>query len=180
MNINEIPGWFDQRNRDLLVELICAHEVTSAIEIGCFLGLSTIWFGMHVHRIQCIDLWREDAIYAGPNNLVETLARMGTPRDFYHVWERNVVAAGVWPKVTPIRGRSDEEHSRVVDADLVYIDGDHSYEGCKRDIELYMPKARKIICGDDFVGRPGFGVIQAVQEVVPGASNAGPFWWKEL
>lgn len=56
--------------------------------------------------------------------------------------------------------------------DLVYIDADHSYEGCLRDIEDWYPKIKKggIMLGDDYRiyegRRPGieFGVIQAVNE----------------
>lgn len=177
MNIDELPGWFAPENRMMLDQLIRNSESVSGIEIGCFLGLSTVWFCYHLHRLQCVDTWRENSEEPGENNLVLTLKRMGTPRDFYHVWEHNVCEALMWSKVTPIRGRSDEVHPLVVDADLVYIDGDHSYEGCKRDIELYLPKARKIICGDDYVKRSEFGVIQAVKDMLPGAQSYGPFWY---
>lgn len=36
--------------------------------------------------------------------------------------------------------------------DLVYIDGDHTYEGCKRDIEAWYPKVRPggYVTGDDY------------------------------
>ncbi len=177
MNIDELPGWFAPENRLMLDQLIRNHECTSGIEIGCFLGLSTVWFCYHLHRLQCIDTWYEDAIEPNQNNLVQTLRRMGTPKDFYHVWCDNIFEAQVGRKITAIRGRSDEIHPLVVDADLVYIDGDHSYAGCKRDIELYLPKARKVICGDDYVKRPEFGVIEAVKEMLPGHQRYGPFWY---
>lgn len=47
--------------------------------------------------------------------------------------------------------------------DLVYIDGDHTYEGVVKDLEAWFPKVRKggMICGDD-IGWPG--VKQAVDE----------------
>lgn len=38
----------------------------------------------------------------------------------------------------------------VGSVDLVYIDGDHTYEGVKLDIEMYGPLARKVLCGDDY------------------------------
>ena len=36
--------------------------------------------------------------------------------------------------------------------DLVYVDGDHTYEGVRRDLALWMPKVRPggIFCGDDY------------------------------
>lgn len=54
--------------------------------------------------------------------------------------------------------------------DLVYIDGDHSYEGCLRDIENWYPKVKTggFLVGDDFRewkrGKIEFGVIDAVSE----------------
>jgi hypothetical protein len=59
--------------------------------------------------------------------------------------------------------------------DLVYLDGDHTYEGCLRDIEDWYPKVKKgkFLVGDDFRNDEGrlrfkkdiklkFGVIDAV------------------
>ncbi len=56
--------------------------------------------------------------------------------------------------------------------DLIYIDADHSYEGCLRDIEDWYPKVKKggFLLGDDYIiyegRRPGikFEVIEAVNE----------------
>ncbi len=56
--------------------------------------------------------------------------------------------------------------------DLIYIDADHSFEGCLRDIEDWYPKVKKggFLLGDDYRiyegRRPGikFGVIEAVNE----------------
>ncbi len=38
--------------------------------------------------------------------------------------------------------------------DLVFIDGDHSYEAAKRDIEMWLPKVKPggILCGHDCEG----------------------------
>jgi predicted O-methyltransferase YrrM len=47
--------------------------------------------------------------------------------------------------------------------DLVYIDGDHTYDGVVKDLAAWYPKVKKggIICGDD-IGWPG--VKKAVDE----------------
>lgn len=55
---------------------------------------------------------------------------------------------------------------------LVYVDADHSYEGCLRDINDWYPKLKKgrFLLGDDYRiykgRRPGvtFGVIEAVNK----------------
>lgn len=58
--------------------------------------------------------------------------------------------------------------------DLVYIDADHSYQGCLRDIEDWYPKVKKgrFLLGDDYRRYEWkhtdikFGVIEAVNDFV--------------
>jgi hypothetical protein len=51
--------------------------------------------------------------------------------------------------------------------DYVYIDGDHSYEGVKRDIEAWYPKVKKngILAGHDYINFK-IGLRKAVDEFV--------------
>jgi len=56
--------------------------------------------------------------------------------------------------------------------DLIYIDADHTYEGCLEDIKVWYPKVKKggFITGDDYSHYRAkytgvkFGVIEAVNE----------------
>jgi hypothetical protein len=178
VDIDEIGGWFHPNNRRHLDRLIKEYNIQSVLEIGSFLGLSAIWFARRVPQVTCIDLWREDAEFDNKNNLVNTLRRFGTPRDFYHVFQGNLKEFGV-TNVETIRGNSRDVHHLAVDHQLVYIDGDHSLEGCREDLRLYGPKATRILCGDDYAEREEFGVIQAVGEYIPRQYlNAEfPFWW---
>jgi predicted O-methyltransferase YrrM len=176
----EIFGWFDEHNREQLEKLIAQFQVRTVLEIGSLFGLSAAWFAKRVEHVTCIDRWLEDAPEMSNNNQVDTLRQLGVPRDFYQVFLDNMAREGVEHKVTLIRGRSNEVADQAPSVDLVYIDADHSYAGCLSDIRLYVPKARKIICGDDYGPRPGYGVMEAVTEVFPEHKNYGPFWWREL
>lgn len=64
-----------------------------------------------------------------------------------------------------IREKSWVAASQFADAslDLVYIDGDHTYEGVCKDLAAWYPKVKKggVICGDD-IG--WIGVKRAVDE----------------
>jgi hypothetical protein len=178
-----IPGWFAEQNREQLSSLIARHNVRTIAEVGSFLGLSAVWFAQRVDQVYCIDQWYEPATFESENNLVGTLRRWDLPRDFFPLFRDNIMHSGVWHKITPIKGNSRFVAGEVPVVDLVYIDGDHSYEGCKRDIEIYRDKARLVLCGDDFTPRKDvdgsecFGVIEAVREMLPGYNNYGPFWW---
>lgn len=68
------------------------------------------------------------------------------------------------------------------DLDFIYIDGNHSYDYVKKDIELYYPKVRPggVIGGHDFAG--GFiGVIRAVLQFSDNVNldlhTEGGDWW---
>lgn len=62
--------------------------------------------------------------------------------------------------------------------DFIFIDADHSYEGVKRDIELWRPKVRSggYLSGHDVGALP---VRTAVQEMCPGFNEWKPdgVWW---
>lgn len=56
--------------------------------------------------------------------------------------------------------------------DLIYIDADHTYEGCKADLEAWWPKMKKggFFTGDDYTKYRAkhtgvvFGVVEAVND----------------
>lgn len=177
-----VAGWFADENRLELDHLIREHPIQSVVEIGSFLGLSAIWFARYpqIKSVTCVDLWFESANYDSQNNLFGTLNRWELPRDFFHLFRTNVMRSGYWHKIHPVRGNSHYVSGEVPFADLVYVDGDHSQEGCSKDILTYREKARSIICGDDYSDREGFGVIQAVSELLPNHRHHGPFWWSIL
>lgn len=52
--------------------------------------------------------------------------------------------------------------------DWIYIDAGHYYEAVKCDLKFWYPKVKRggFITGHDYVNKPGYGVIQAVNEFV--------------
>lgn len=52
--------------------------------------------------------------------------------------------------------------------DFVYIDADHTYDFVKQDIDLWLPKTTRLICGHDYNGKNdrfgSWGVKRAVDE----------------
>jgi len=70
-----------------------------------------------------------------------------------------------------IHRKTSEEASREFEDnyfDWVYIDGNHSYEYVKKDLNYWYPKVKGILCGDDYAvcEKLQFGVIEAVDEFV--------------
>jgi len=69
-----------------------------------------------------------------------------------------------------IRRKSLEAVNGIEDAslDYVWIDAEHTYEGCKEDIQAWLPKVKKggWIGGHDFDNLPRFpGIRKAVEEI---------------
>lgn len=71
-------------------------------------------------------------------------------------------------KLKVIRKFSSEAVLEIPDNyfDYLYIDGNHSYEAVKQDLQDWFPKMKKnsILAGHDYVNSPIFGVIKAVDE----------------
>jgi len=68
-------------------------------------------------------------------------------------------------RLVPIEGNSYLVANNVPNVDLVFIDADHGYEGCSKDIKQYMPKVNPggIFSGHD-IDYPG--VNKAVNEAL--------------
>jgi hypothetical protein len=77
-------------------------------------------------------------------------------------------------RVQIIRKLSDDAASDIEDGSLdwIYVDGDHSYEFVKSDLENWWPKLKSggTLCGDDYqegqyqVESLDFGIVKAVDE----------------
>lgn len=80
-------------------------------------------------------------------------------------------------RVKIMRTSTDEAVKMVADAslDFVFIDADHTYEGCLADIRNWTPKVRSggLICGHD-LNWPS--VYKAVRETGPASLAADNVW----
>ena len=78
-----------------------------------------------------------------------------------------------------MRMDSVEAAKRVEDGslDFVFIDGDHSYDGCKRDIAAWTPKVKLggWIGGHDYSER--WGVKRAVDETTQEVERDADATW---
>jgi hypothetical protein len=175
--MTEIFGWLLPENRRHLERLIAKHRVKTVLEIGTFQGLSASWFAERVEHVVCIDPFEGEW---APQYF-------GIPYWFFPGFRQNMIDHGLWydpcdrrpSKVIPIHGKSWEVAEFLGSFDLIYIDGCHHYEAVCSDISLYLPKARAVLCGDDFKVNEDFGIIAAVTELVPNFQVDGGFWWWE-
>jgi hypothetical protein len=59
---------------------------------------------------------------------------------------------------------------------MVYIDGVQSYPAFKRIVEAWMPKARKVIAGDDTQA----AAVKRTARELGAEYRKGRTWWKPL
>jgi len=74
--------------------------------------------------------------------------------------------AGSLPGVEKLKGSSADIPKDIAPFDACYIDGDHTEDGCSRDILTVLPlmKPHALVCGDDYCRK---SVRQAVANCLP-------------
>jgi hypothetical protein len=122
-------------------------KVDKIIEIGVSFG-NNAWKMCRLFNPK--DIYLVDPYTAVPENVFNnhTVGSSDVPMNFA------MVLLSRFPcNKNFIRETSEVAVKRFDDnsIDFIYVDGDHSYEGCLKDIELYYPKLRKggIMAGDD-------------------------------
>jgi predicted O-methyltransferase YrrM len=149
----------------------------SVLEIGSYIGASACCFGAAKKetksdsgQIFCVDTWNNDSMSEGN-------------WDTYTEFTNNTKEVSEY--VVPIRGFStkvvSQVSSQITHLDLLFIDGDHSYEGAKADWESY----KSFLIPGSVVIFHDFGWAEGVKQVIeedvkPNVSsfNSLPnMWW---
>ncbi|MBM4070484.1 MAG: class I SAM-dependent methyltransferase [Planctomycetes bacterium] len=146
-----------QEDRFVLRQLLekVARPGMVVVEIGSFLGNGSTrtmceTIGPLGGALYCVDTWRG-------NDNVEWHQQLARTHDLFNTFRHNVGVFGATPTVKPLLMTSLDAARIFADetADLVFIDGDHAYQGVKQDIEIWRRKVRQggILCGHDCEGR---------------------------
>lgn len=143
-----IPGATTMEELDWLHRM--AHGKKFIYEIGSYLGRSTIAMletGAHVYAVDDFYGSRDEGLSEEQRAAIYNQFLANT-KDYRNLHVLKCDHAGFVP---------------VKECDMVFIDGDHSYENVKRDILKFNDHKDILICGHDFEWWPG--VTEAVQEI---------------
>jgi len=159
MDASPIEGWMDIDELEWLHDT--AVNMNTVVEIGAWKGRSTTALLQGCKGIVfAVDPWR---------------GYQDNYREFiYNTAEFSHLAIFKMPSV---RAATIFNGAPV---DMVFIDADHSYESVKNDIEAWLPKTKKIICGHDYGDPLSPGVKQAVDEKFNDVRWINSIWYKNL
>jgi predicted O-methyltransferase YrrM len=144
--------WGSERLPDL-IEVFSVARPRRVLEIGCYRGVSTEFWALTCARVVAIDPW--DSFLSGHN--------------MDAVWREFQARLVHYPHVEVIPGLAlSAEIPAPATFDLVYLDGDHSCDAVKREIERFLPMVVPggYIGGHDYTETPtpGDGVKAAVDQ----------------
>ena len=128
----QIDGWLSDAQGRALFQAAAASTGRGAIvEIGSWKGRSTTWLASGARlagrRVCAIDPHSLSCEDPEADTLDEFLA--------------NLARGGLTDVVDPLIMRSEEAAARITGPiELLFIDGDHSYEAVRRDAELWLPR----------------------------------------
>jgi SAM-dependent methyltransferase len=183
-----IDGWMPEPELRWLAQL--AQSARTIIEIGSWKGRSTRALADNAAAavpgaqgaVYAVDHWQGQLFdpTAGPS--VE-IARHGSDAVFGE-FLRNVGdlinANRLAVMRMPSSAAANRLAERAVVADMVFIDGDHQYDGCKADVLAYRRLLRPggLLCGHDYNGLPRHaGVQRSVDELYPHRNLHYSIWW---
>ena len=163
---NKDQTWMrDQVSTEGLLDLIKELGDNSEklmIEIGSFVGESTVLFAQSFKEVIAIDPFEADYDPQDPTSYLF---------EFKNVYETYKERTGDHENINTIISTSNGALDLLKDLkfDFIYIDGLHTYEGVKTDITNYLPLVKKggVIGGHDYTNQiPHLvGVYQAVNEM---------------
>jgi len=155
---------------DVLIDLIKDKNPKVGAEIGVLSGNVTVEVLKKIPTIKtyyAIDPWEWYPTYE------DTLSEHGKKRWNKDMLDRNFIKFkkntkqfGDRVKILKMFSNEAVKHIKDSSLDWIFIDGNHSYEYVKEDIELYLPKVKKggLLGGHDY-GHIVGGVEEAVKEL---------------
>jgi len=159
------------KHRDSLIRLLREHDCKHLAEIGVYKCLTAMRvlekLGDSLETYYLVDQWKP---FGDPKGKGENDAGCPgrAPWNNYLNLARKLEQQWDCVKVLHMDSKEAAQHVPDGSLDLVFIDADHSYKMCKRDIDVWTPKVRLggIVAGHDYYTRwPG--VVRAVDESFP-------------
>jgi precorrin-6B methylase 2 len=149
-----------------------AKNMNSIVEIGSFLGRSTLALLSGINP--------NGKVYAIDPFDVNVYKSQQDP-EYSEIYEKFVENTKDFKNLEIIRDKSCNAAIQLKNErfDMIFIDGDHTYEAVKKDIELWLPKTKRIICGHDYNTHYS-SVVLAVKDTLGPVDVYENIWIKNI
>lgn len=166
-------GWFTLYESGFLYRTIQSLESDAPVivELGSCFGLSSMIIAKALKnkpnaKIYCVDAWEGDgsSVFGDTREFIQGQAQEGLK--FIDIFKGNMERAGVLHQLTPTQGYTTEVVKTWQEqADIVFVDADHSYEGVRADVKNWK----------DFVKVGGLLLMHDVELLEAGSKkDSGP------
>ena len=127
------------------------------VEIGSYAGESTEIFAQHASKIYAVDPWVSGY---DPNDIASNSDMILAEKEFDHRMQKYANIKKL--KMTSAEAINSFEDQSV---DIVYIDGNHTYDAVKFDIQSWLPKIKLngMVAGHDYYHK---GVNRAIHYTI--------------
>jgi hypothetical protein len=132
-----IGGWMTEAELHWLKHR--AEVMESIVEIGSWHGRST----------SALLEGCRGVVYAVDHWLGSPDERESTHKRAHLAFDEFMANVGDAPNLKVVRLASIQAALVLPDVDMVFIDGDHSFEAVSRDIKLWRPKCKRVLAGHD-------------------------------
>jgi hypothetical protein len=167
----KVDGFMTEEELTWLYET--AKKMDNVVEVGSWKGRSTTALLEGCRgTVTAVDNWTGHD--PSSNGILESTV---AEEDVFGIFVDNTQD---YKNLDIIKGNSAESVERFDGmVDMVFIDAEHTYEGCKGDLEAWLPKVRKIIAFHDFT--PSWpGVMKAVNEKFGVVKTVGSIAYVEV
>lgn len=139
------------------------------VEIGSWKGKSTYCLAKGLKSGQVIAIDPFDASGDEGSGSADTYKNLKGVSSLLSQFEENMRVRGVRDKIEIYKGFSQDFAGDISNIDLLFIDGDHSIEGCKNDYLNYIPHLKKggyIAFHDYYEDREDLGPTWVIKNLV--------------
>lgn len=173
---NKIFTHLTQDEKIKLLELAAGSSAGIFVEIGSYLGASSCFIAAGIKRaggdskLYCVDTWHNDSMTEGG-------------RDTFAEFLKNT--SKYKAIIMPLRNTS-EAASKLFNEKInfLFIDGGHSYEAVKDDIDSWLPKLNSgaVVIFHDYGWAEGVkkAVDENIKLLVSKADSLPNMWWGYL
>ena len=170
MHWENIHGWFTYQ--ELYNEMVASFDNAVFVEVGTWMGKSIVYLAEKIKESgKNIELYGVDKFVVTNDCAGDSFVEN---KDFFMEYLDNIqpvtdhIITIIEDSVEAAKDFEDES------VDFVFIDADHTYEGCLRDITAWYPKVKYggVIAGHDYRNDSTCQVKQAVNEYFKGKARA--------